>query len=229
MRAPCCCGAIIALLCCGFADADVIDIGRFENIGDGLIDYQGEFTGFITTHQTGELGEYTMIEIDLDALLGSVGAVGFASITTVDTGDNVYTSAPGADIDLFRVVGIDNAIVEYLYEGPTEIHQDETSEQLAVRVGTLNWGTGGGDLGSMTFTSLGEEGALSMSFAGNEGGGIFLNQSGLMNDDLVLELSEAGASESFRVLLNTAVPSPGAAALLGIAAFAARGRRRRER
>lgn len=216
----------IALVASAPTFADIVDIGRFVNTGWGTIDYQGDFADFITAEQRGDRIHYTVIMIDLEGLLRSIGVRTLFSVSTIDTGENIYTGAPGADIDLFRFSNVNETDLTFLYDGPTSEHQNETSDQLLARVRALDWGTGNGGPSGGKFVSLGRDGILTSVFndpyvvlPGNGGGG---------SGGLTLELSEAGNLESFFIMAETAsVPAPGALALLGVAAVAARRSRRR--
>ena len=153
------------------AAADTIDLGTFANIGQGEIEYTGSFETYINSTQQGDNGEHTVVSIDIAAILNSLGGVGIESISIIDTGNNIYNGAPGADIDLFRINGIDPDAYNVLYDGPTSVHNDETETELRGRMNTLNWGSGNGQLSGGTYLSLGQEGVITAIFQAQSGGG----------------------------------------------------------
>jgi len=215
--------AVAALAAPSLAFADIVAVGQFENAGNGDVHYQGDFAEFISSELRGDNDQYTVVSVDVGALLNSIGERAFISISVIDTGDNTYSTAPGADVDLFRLTGFNGGEPTYHYDGTTEAHQDETSSQLFQRVGELDWGTNGSGLGSMTFASLGRDGSLAMQW---DEGQVIPGGQGI--DPIILELSEAGSPERFLVQIETvAVPTPGGAAILLAAAAGARRRRRR--
>lgn len=216
-------GAIGALTLAGPAHADLLEIGLFWNTGQGQIHYEGAFGDYITSERTGDTGQYTVIHIALEDLVRSTGAHAIAALHIVDSGNNIYTGTPGADIDWVRFNGL-SGDVSYTYDGPTSTHRAETALQLSQRVANLDWGqNGGGNLASMQFVSLGREGVLTATFA--EPHRIFGNR-GLQA--LTLDLSEAGNSESFYLYVeNLTFPGPGSLVCLA-AGMAAPSRRRRD-
>ncbi|MGI9015052.1 MAG: PEP-CTERM sorting domain-containing protein [Phycisphaerales bacterium] len=214
--------------------ADVADVGLFWNTGGGTIHYEGSFAQHIASTQQGDRGQYTVINIDIAGIMLELGSRTLLSISVIDGGENVYTSAPGADVDLFRLNDVDPASYEFIYNGPTVVHQNEIEAQLRSRVNSLNWGTGNGTLSAGTFASLGEYGRLTARFLEPyilEPGGNGFNNGGNFGgggSGFTIDLSEAGTIERFRVEIEYGnVPAPGAMALLGLAGLCARGRRRR--
>ncbi|MCL4209393.1 MAG: hypothetical protein HRU76_00575 [Phycisphaeraceae bacterium] len=216
-------GAIGALTLTGSAHADLLEIGLFWNVGQGQIHYEGAFRDYITSERTGNTGQYTVIHIALEDILRSVGAHAIAALHIVDSGNNIYTSTPGADIDWVRFNGL-SSDVTYSYDGPTPTHRAETPGQLAQRVANLDWGqNGGGNLPSMQFVSLGRYGTLTATLA--EPHRIFGNRG---FQPLTLDLSEAGNSESFYIYAeNLTFPGPGSLVCLAMG-LAAPSRRRRD-
>ncbi len=217
---------LIAIILAGTARAGVVHVGTFENLGQGRIEYTGDYDAFITSSRQGNTGQYTVVHIDLTGLLDSIDVAAFIGVTAIDHGDNIYTGAPGADIDYFRMTGLDaERAITWLYDGPTSVHQNETSAQLGSRVALLDWGARGGQLSSGEFVSLGQFGRLTAQLdsaqyldPGNGGGSLL---------PIVLDISEAGNSERFDLEIETVeVPAPGAAVLLGLAAMMGRRRRR---
>lgn len=214
-------GAIGALVLTVSATADVINIGWFEKAGPGDIHYQGNYAQFLSSDAEGPNNEHTRIVLDLDGLLESLGPNwGLKSVSIIDTGENIYTSSPGADIDLFRMFNVRSGVdVSYLYDGPFEYHQNETEAQWKQRVWDLDWGAGG--LDGMMWLSLGDEGRLSATLSELQ----FANQG---DAPFELHFGEAGSPESFLVEVEVMfVPTPGALALLAIAGVMMRSRKRR--
>lgn len=214
-------GAIGALAIGLHTTADVIDIGRFEKAGPGDIHYQGNYAAYLSSGSEGLNNEHTRIILDLDGLLSSLGSGwGLKSVSIIDTGENIYTSSPGADIDLFRLFNVRTGVdVSYLYDGPFEMHQNETEAQWKQRVWDLDWGAGG--LEGMMWLSLGDEGRLSATLSD-------VQFAGQGDAPFELHFGEAGSPESFRVEIEVVqVPAPGAIALLALAGLLVRSRKRR--
>jgi len=226
-------GAIAALLVTFGVDASrsdpqpsgpAIDIGTFVNTGGGTIGYEGKFGAFVSAAKVPGPNQHTLISVDLGGLLTSLGVDAFLGVRITDTGLNTYGAlSPGADVDLFRFDGLAPDIeLAYLYDGPNPVHQNETSDQLAVRAGFIDTFSGAQDAWHVTHVSLGAEGSLTallsdpqhvIDFPG-PGVGPFLL------------MSEAGTSETFQVDV-LAIPTPGTLVLLGLSAVFARSRRRR--
>lgn len=235
------------------SQGDIIDIGTFLATGTGL-QYEGAFAEYISYHVEGQYNQYAVVSINLSGLLLSLDRPGFMSVSVIDTGNNTYTTAPGADMDLFAFSNLTAGTnFEFEYDGPVELHQNETAEQLAQRMAYLDWGQNGGQLHSMEWVSLGMFGRVTANFAGNgtggEGGGEGGGGEGQIGgytfeppdpgnpgggggysgDPVILTLSEAGSPEMFRVEVYSmaAIPAPGAGVLLALAGMIGRGRRRR--
>ncbi len=211
--------AIIALISCamaGSARAEVINLGSFRNHAPGNIIYSGDYGSYVSSGLAGENLDRTLITIDLSSLLQSLGYNALISVMVQDSGGNTYgQSSPGADIDLFEVRNLGDITPEFSYEGPNPVHQGETAEELGRRVRTLDAASGHQDFSHRTFVSLGNSGKLTADFG-----------SPVAIGDSVLQLSEAGNGETFRVYVDAVVvPAPGVAGLLGMALL--RGRRRR--
>lgn len=218
-------GAIVAFSAGGLAHAGdlTLNLGTFENAGSGNIHYTGDYAALVSSGQEGGTGEFTRIILDLDALLLSNAVYGIAWVSIIDTGDNYYNSAPGADIDLFAFANLTPGVTAtYSYFGPTPDHQNETHAQLLQRAHALDW-PGNGGLSGMTWVSLGDQGRLTLTLSD-------LVTHGTGADGLPIELhfGEAGSPERFMIEIGlVAVPAPGALALLGLAGLTARQRRRR--
>ena len=214
-------GAIGALTMTVSATADVINIGWFEKAGPGDIHYQGNYAQLLSSDAEGLNNEHTRIVLDLDGLLETLGPNwGLKSVSIIDTGENIYTSSPGADIDLFRMFNVRGDIgVSYQYDGPFEYHQNETEAQWKQRVWDLDWGAGGLDV--IMWLSLGNEGRLTATLGELQ----FANQG---DAPFELHFGEAGSPESFLVEVEVMqVPTPGALALLAMAGVLMRSRKRR--
>jgi len=219
-------GAIVAIACASAVSvrADIIEIGYFYNAGRGEIHYEGNFRDHVTSQEQGDNGQYTKIDLDITGILTSIDAGGFRAIMVDDTGENAYGSAPGADIDLFRIHGLSAGNgYTFAYDGPTETHRSEAADILHQRVNELDWGTNGRGLPAMTFVSLGRDGVLTAALDRDQ----IIDPGGNgLGSDIVMEIAEAGTNERFRIYIETvAVPAPGAAALFVL--ILGRGQRRR--
>lgn len=210
------------LTACAFAALTVavpVDLGWFMNVGGGQIYYDGGFAPWITSGSVSGPTTHTVIGIDVAGILAALDCDGLAGITITDTGANAYgTLSPGADVDLMRVTGIEpDAAATWSYDGPNARHAGEASWSLAYRTAELDSFSGAQEW-DWTHVSLGRHGALTMTFA----------EPVLLRDAApLLQVSEAGSLESFRVSLEAIVPGPGAPALLGVAAMLLTRRRRR--
>ncbi len=170
------------------------------------------------------------IDIDLGGVMTVLQQEAFIAVSVVDTGTNIYTaSSSGADIDLFTFSGLTaDAELEYRYDGSNANHWGESSEVLATRVAELDAFLSATETSGLHYVSLGDEGALTAQLDVPQG--IIFGDSGLAGASLgpVLHLSEAGVGESFRIeVVTTAIPAPGALAVLaGLALRPVRRRRR---
>ncbi len=234
-------GAIGALTMALTAVADVqtIDVGTVMNVAPaGAYQYTGSFGGFLSA-QTQFFGyTHTVIAVDLNGILQSVGANALLSVSIKDTGNNTYAAlSPGADIDLFAFEGISgDAQPAFSYTGPNQVHAGESSEALHTRAFAVDSFSGAQDAWNMTHVSLGYKGALKATF-GTAGGGtpgdpngpIFIEAPGTGSLGATkLLISEAGFSESFQILLEvTTVPVPAPCAGLALLGLFIPGRRRR--
>ena len=225
-------GAIAALLVTFPVDASTgpaIDIGTFVNTGVGAIGYKGNFGDYVSSAKVAGPSQHTLISVDLGGLLTSLGVDAFLGVRITDTGLNTYgTLSPGADVDLFGFDGLSPDIdLLYIYGGPNPVHQNETTEQLALRVGAIDTFSGAQDAWHQTHVSLGQEGSLTVLLSDPQDV-IDFPGPGVAGVGPFLLMSEAGTSESFQVDV-LAIPAPGTLVLLGLAAVFARSRRRRVR
>ncbi len=195
-----------------------VDLGWFMNIGNGQIYYDGAFAPWISSGFEPGSTDHTVMGIDVEGILSSLGYEALAGITITDTGANTYgTLSPGADIDLLRLTGVDpDAVMTYAYEGPNEIHNDEPAWALPWRTAYLDSFNGSQEW-DWTYVSLGRHGTMTVTL---------LEPLRLHDNAPLLELSEAGSFESFFVSLDAIVPAPGVLSVLAAAAFLPRRRRR---
>ncbi len=165
-------------------------------------------------------------------------------------------SSPGADMDFFSVQGADtSAQMAFSYNGPVAQHMNESSATLASRLAAADAIVGDSNTGMSHFVSLGLSGAMRVDFSsmisippsgsggdgssgpgssnggGGSGGGdegsTQLIQGLLVAEGMRLWLSEAGAGEQFDITFEfSAVPAPGALALLGLSGLVGCTRRR---
>jgi hypothetical protein len=110
----------------------------------------------------------TVATVDLGTIFSQMNLGAIAWIRVEDTGVNGYVDgmSPGADIDLFSLVGRPDGIsTTYAYDGPNPIYQDFTSGQLASEVAVVDMDFGGDD-DSPWWISLGDSGSLTMNLDG---------------------------------------------------------------
>ena len=195
-----------------------VDLGWFMNVGGGRIDYDGAFDPWISSGFGPGSTDHTVIGIDAGGILSSLGYAALAGITITDTGANAYGAhSPGADIDLLKLTGVDpDAVMTFAYDGPNASHRDEPSWALARRTADLDSFSGAQEW-DRTHVSLGRYGVLTATL---------LEPQRLDGSAAFLSLSEAGATESFRVSLEAIVPAPGVLSVPAAAALLPRRRRR---
>lgn len=221
--------AALALLVSFPASADTqpptVLIGGFRNTALGTIEYHGSFSAYITAGIAPTNTEATLIAIDLNGLLASLGHHAFTAVRIIDSGQNQYGSlSPGADIDQFILTNLaPETTVSYAYDGPNILHTNETASILAQRTSLVDSFSGAQDQWNLTHVSLGNAGTLTANLSSP--GGIIHNPS-ISSLGPQLLVSEWGLSESFRIEI-VLVPAPGAVALLGFAGFLVNGSRRR--
>ncbi len=150
------------------ADVDTLNLGTFANAGFAEINYEGDFGEYISV--TGQLesdNDYNVITIDLASLLEDAGFNVVLTVTVVDTGLNQYNNSPGADIDLLSFQGLmEEVTVGFDYDGPVELHSNETSEQLAERLSNLDAENGVHNSEAPYMVSLGNQGSLTATLTG---------------------------------------------------------------
>ena len=239
--------AALAIASQSFAsDPQTIEIGTFANTSMVTTSYTGPFADFVM-HEV--IDGHNVVNINVVGILDSLGYDALWSITITDTGSNSYTTmSPGADIDLFVIEGISQA-TNYAYLGPNTVHQNESSAVLATRELALDSFSGAQDALNFTHVSLGPSGAITASWnqplslldfvtpgtgGSGLGGGFGSGWTGYLpggeiqpGEMPVLFISEHGSFESFHVsMVASAVPAPGALALLAIAGFVGTRRKR---
>ncbi|MHC5003100.1 MAG: hypothetical protein ACYTJ0_08245 [Planctomycetota bacterium] len=207
------------------ADYTVVEAGTVLNTEPGSIQYQGDFGAYVSSFA---VGEATQIELDVSGILAEFSGFALAGVRLVDTGENQYgVNSAGADIDLFSFSGVPDGIDwTFSYLGPTGAHQNESSEDLATRVATIDAQSGVHEWTGMFHVSLGQTGMLTAMLSAPTGG-TDVTQPPLAGNGLRLHLAEAGSGESFRIQLLMSVPTPGALPLVGLAAIVGPSRRRR--
>jgi hypothetical protein len=221
MNASCAIAALTAVSLASHATAGnehvSVDLGWFMNIGGGDIYYDGGFAPWISSGFGPGSTTHTVMGIDVDGILSTLGYAALAGITITDTGVNAYgTLSPGADIDLLHLSGVDSdAVMTYTYDGPNVNHRDEPSWALQRRTADLDSFSGAQEW-DWTHVSLGKHGILTTTFLQPQRLGIY---------DPYLLLSEAGMTESFRVSLDAIVPAPGVLSVLAAAVLLPRRRR----
>jgi hypothetical protein len=203
--------ALAVAVTAGGLEGGTVDLGTFVNVGDQDVSYEGGFGAYVTWEALA--GGHLRIDVDLGGLLGSLDVGTFSAVIVSDTGRNSYgPMSSGADMDLFTLEGLDVG-VSYLYAGPTPTHQDETSDILGQRLAKIDAMSGVHEDQGLLHVSLGFEGSITAQFSAPQGidfepGGGGGGGGGPAGAPLVLHLAEAGASESFRVSIETSPPAP---------------------
>ena len=160
-----------ASLVAPFAAADVLelDLGRIRFNGNTSdYTYEGSHGDLMGTDVEGDPHLRTVATVDLGTLFSQMNMGAISWIRVEDTGVNGYVDgmSPGADIDLFALVGRPDGIsTTYAYDGPNPIYQDFTSGQLASEVAVVDMDFGGDD-DSPWWVSLGDSGSLTMTLDG---------------------------------------------------------------
>lgn len=232
-----------ALATSAFADL-TIDVGRLNNIHPTPnISYAGDWGHCVSS---GEDQGYTVIDVDIAAIMAESGERYLHSVRIRDHGTNSYGPlSPGADIDLVEFIGLASHVeVGAFYDGPTATHAAESSAELMTRLDHLDAFTGANEQDDDVYVSLGRQGELELIFSGgdghggdgggdggsDDGGGTGIDPfgaDGIAGTGLVLRIAEAGSMERFTIHLETSsIPAPAVAPLLGGLLFGARRRRR---
>ncbi len=203
-------------------DTVSVDLGLFMNASAGEIYYDGPYPTYVHASPAPGAPDLTEIKIDLWGIISLLGYEAIAGVTVTDTGSNSYGQlSPGADVDFMRLKNVEPDLdVIFAYEGPNPIHAGESAKMLAQRVASIDSFNGAQDAWDMTHVSLGAGGSLTALF-----GEPVVDSPDIIGRPKLL-LSEAGSFESFRVSMEAVVPAPATPAVLGLAAFAWRRRRR---
>jgi hypothetical protein len=242
-----------ALMMNSAASADVVGVGYVTQTSPRPnIIYSGSFGSYITSQMVDNGTQRTLVTVDLYGIMQTLGLNYLESVSIVDGGNNQYNSSPGADIDYFAFEGLGSeTILNYGYAGPNTPHTLEGSAVLGTRIAAMDAVTGDQDYNCLHFVSLGNLGVLTSTFttpvAGGGGGGGGGNggpeehggsggsggpSGGFTNlvyatPGLKLKISEAGLGERYFIQIKgSAVPAPGAAALLSLTGLLGRRRRR---
>ncbi len=150
------------------ADVLEVDLGRFAfNGSTNAYDYEGDWSEVLGSDVEGDLYAKTVATVDLGAMISTFGGRQVAWIRIEDPGTNWYNaSAPGADIDLFAVVGLSpETIVTYTYEGPVADYASWSSSDLASNVAKVDHEPYSGSQ-TPWWISLGRNGSMTMTFDG---------------------------------------------------------------
>ncbi len=154
----------------GFASAElVVNLGTIRQIAPRpSIEYTGSFGSSLSSHLDAS-GTRTVASFDLNAIVLQLGgSLALTEIRVYDAGGNSYGNwSPGADIDLFRVVGsaLEGNVVTG-YSGGVTQHIGESSEILAARIAGCDAISGDQHYNSQHFISLGASGRAWMQFNG---------------------------------------------------------------
>ena len=232
------CAVICASALSAIASADVeINVGRFANTyPHPNFTYAGDWAGFVGSEGVDDY--YTVLEIDLSAIMNTAGERYLRTVTIRDHGGNTYGDlSPGADIDFVSFEGLHESIaMGATYVGSTAEHLNETNEQLMGRIETLDAFNGANQRDDDVYVSLGQNGLLELNFSGGssgggddgDDGGWIDTSGGLAGGALILRIAEAGAHEEFTIHLETSsIPAPAGLAVMATAGLlGVRSRRR---
>ncbi|MGA1224766.1 MAG: hypothetical protein ACO31E_09390 [Phycisphaerales bacterium] len=153
------------------ASAEItVDLGTVQQISPRPnIVYTGGFASAVTSFVDGG-GVRTITSFDIHAIGQQFGPnLALVGVRVRDTGSNTYgTWSPGADIDLFRVVGADlsGGTVTVGYSGSVTQHTGEEQGILKSRIADCDAVSGDQHFNSQHFISLGLNGSAWMNFDG---------------------------------------------------------------
>ncbi len=160
---------VSALAFAGAASAElVVDLGTIRQIAPRpMLEYSGDYASHLTSF-TDASGVRTVARFDLHGIVEALGGdLALVEVRVRDAGGNSYGNwSPGADIDLFRVVGYaGDGSVTAGYEGSVEEHRGESSDVLKARVAECDAVSGDQHFNSQKFISLGQGGSAWLRFA----------------------------------------------------------------
>ena len=155
----------------------VVDLGTVAQIAPRpSIVYNGNW-GSAVSSSVDAAGLRTITAFDIHAISQALGGnLALVEVRVRDTGSNSYGNwSPGADIDLFRVVGANLALgtVSRGYQGSVTQHLGESQDVLRVRTENCDAASGDQHFNSQRFISLGLNGLAWLNFsdfAQNQGG-----------------------------------------------------------
>lgn len=178
IRATALAGIATACAMAGTAHAELtIQLGTVQQVSPRpSIVYTGNYGAFVTSHLDAA-GIRTVTSFDIHGIAQQLGGnLALVAVRVRDTGTNSYGSwSPGADIDLFRVVGTDltRGTVSAGYQGVVTQHTGETDSTLKTRIADCDAVSGDQHFNSQHFISLGLNGLAWLNFsdfAHNQGG-----------------------------------------------------------
>ena len=178
IRASALSGIAAACAMAGIAHAELtIQLGTVQQVSPRpSIVYTGNYGAFVTSHLDAA-GIRTVTSFDIHGIAQQLGGnLALVAVRVRDTGANSYGNwSPGADIDLFRVVGTDltRGTVSAGYQGAVAQHTGETDSTLKTRIADCDAVSGDQHFNSQHFISLGLNGLAWLNFsdfAQNQGG-----------------------------------------------------------
>jgi hypothetical protein len=163
-------GLVAGLAFAASASAEiVVNLGTVAQVAPRpTIVYTGNWGSAVSSY-VDSAGLRTITAFDIHAISQALGGnLALVEVRVRDTGSNSYgTWSPGADIDLFRVVGANLSVgtVGYGYQGNVTQHQGETQDVLKTRVDNCDAVSGDQHFNSQHFVSLGQGGMGWIHFA----------------------------------------------------------------
>lgn len=147
----------------------VVDLGTVAQIAPRpSIVYNGNW-GSAVSSSVDAAGLRTITAFDIHAISQALGGnLALVEVRVRDTGSNSYGNwSPGADIDLFRVVGANLALgtVSRGYQGSVTQHLGESQDILRARTENCDAASGDQHFNSQHFVSLGQAGMGWIHFA----------------------------------------------------------------
>jgi len=170
IRASALAGIAAACAMVGTAHAELtVQLGTVQQVAPRpSIVYTGSYGAFVTSHLDAS-GTRTVTSFDIHGIAQQLGGnLALVGVRVRDTGVNSYGNwSPGADIDLFRVVGTDltRGTVTAGYQGVVTQHVGEGDAILKTRIADCDAVSGDQHFNSQRFISLGLNGLAWLNFS----------------------------------------------------------------